>query len=314
MQYPKILDGYRLRAEEGLKEIFENSAGPEPLLQAMGYSLFAGGKRVRPVLLLAARDAFAPGGPDPLPAACAIEYIHTYSLIHDDLPAMDNDDFRRGRPTSHNTFGEAMAILSGDALLTEAFGLVARSYRDADGTLAADLLAELAVAAGTAGMVGGQVLDTLYTNRQVSQNDIETTHGMKTGAIITAAVRCGAILGGADDDDLAALTLYGQRIGLAFQVADDVLDVVGNQMSLGKTVGKDKAQGKSTFPALLGLEQSLGYLHRLSIEAHAAISRFGARGGPLLAMAEFIEGMPAPGSSARAIPHATAGMAIQQTS
>ncbi|MDD5306902.1 MAG: polyprenyl synthetase family protein [Deltaproteobacteria bacterium] len=305
MQYPEILDQYRLRAEQGLKEIFDRSTGPAPLLQAMGYSLFAGGKRVRPVLVLAACETFAPGGPDPLPAACAIEYIHTYSLIHDDLPAMDNDDFRRGRPTSHKAFGEAMAILSGDALLTEAFGLVARSYRDAGGSLAADLLAELAMAAGSAGMVGGQVLDTLYTNRHASQSDVETTHGMKTGAIITAAVRCGAILGGADEDELAALTRYGNRIGLAFQVADDVLDVVGSRESLGKTAGKDEAQGKSTFPALLGLERSLGYLHRLSTEAHAAISRFGVRGGALAAMAEFIEGMPEPRPNGRAIPHAT---------
>jgi geranylgeranyl diphosphate synthase type II len=257
-------------------------------MEAMGYSLFAGGKRVRPVLLLATYDIFPANGLDPLPAACAVEFIHTYSLIHDDLPAMDNDDFRRGKPTNHKKFGEALAILAGDGLLTEAFGIVARSYGPQADSATVELVAEIAGAAGAAGMVGGQVIDTLEVGTRHGKTDLEQLHRMKTGALLSAAVRCGAILGHASDTELAALNGYAQRIGLAFQVADDVLDVVGTREELGKSIGKDEAQRKTTFVTLLGVEASRGFAHRLADEAQAELEIFGTGADALRAMARFI--------------------------
>jgi geranylgeranyl diphosphate synthase type II len=292
MMYPAVLEAYRMRAEESLGLLFSSSQGPKSLKDAMEYSLFAGGKRVRPVLLLATNAIFD-GSLDPLPAACAMEYIHTYSLIHDDLPAMDDDDYRRGKPTNHKKFGEAMAILSGDGLLTEAFGLIARSYAGVDAAKAVRVLEEFALGAGSAGMVGGQVRDTLHTGSDQDMAAVEQTHRMKTGALIITAVRCGAILGDADRRQLAALTEYARKIGLAFQVSDDLLDVVSDRAVLGKSTGKDQVQGKTTYPSLMGIPGSEDYLRQLTSSAKEDLQIFGGRAVPLVEMATFISELPA---------------------
>ncbi len=275
MGYPPMLEEFRRRVEAALGSYLARCGGPPGLVEAMGYSLMAGGKRMRPVLLLAARAVFPPGGLDPLPAACAVEFIHTYSLIHDDLPALDDDDFRRGRPSSHKRFGEAMAVLAGDALLTQAFWLMGEEYRGSADPAATAVVAEMAWAAGSAGMVGGQVLDTVETGHAVGQGELERIHSMKTGALIRAAVRCGAILGHASSDDLAALTACAGRMGLAFQVADDVLDATATAEDLGKTPGKDEAQGKNTYVSLMGVERARAYAQELTREALARLDRFG---------------------------------------
>ncbi len=285
MQLPPTIDSLRREVERGLRCQLAAIEGPPELLAAMEYSLLAGGKRLRPALVMAARRLFDTGL-DPMPAAAALELIHTYSLIHDDLPAMDDDDLRRGRPTSHKRFGEALAILAGDALLTEAFGLVARAYAGVDPGRGLALTAELARAAGAAGMVGGQVLDMAGEARD--QPALERLQRMKTGALMTAAVRCGGLLGGADAGALAALTAYGRQIGLAFQVADDVLDVVGDRAALGKSTGKDAVQDKCTYPALLGLEPARGLVAALCTEAEDCLRRFDARAEPLREVATLL--------------------------
>ncbi len=236
---------------------------PRSLVEAMEYSLMAGGKRLRPVLCLAAAGLLGLSPRKVLPFACGIECIHTYSLIHDDLPAMDDDDMRRGKPSNHKMFGEATAILAGDALLTEAFSYmtsVAEPFAAGEG-LPADrvlrALAEMASASGAGGMVGGQELDMRYTARDaVSYEELRTMHAMKTGALIRASCLSGAILAGAEAEDISRLRGYGERIGAAFQIVDDILDEVGDEAQLGKPVGSDQAQGKTTYPSLLGLERS----------------------------------------------------------
>ena len=289
MELPVELEKMRQRVEDGLRTCIARIQGPRELLEAMQYSLFAGGKRLRPILCIASAELFEEAGLglDPMPAACALEYIHTYSLIHDDLPAMDNDDIRRGRPTSHKKFGEAMAILAGDALLTEAFTLTAQAYRGGgDRPLAA--LAELAFAAGAAGMVGGQVLDIRHTGESLSQAALEQVHRLKTGALLLGAARIGAILGGASDQSLNAIDRYGRRIGLAFQVADDVLDVTGTRESLGKSAGKDAAQGKTTYAELLGIDAARAYCTSICAEAIRELEVFGPSAVALRALADFI--------------------------
>ena len=288
MEFHSILDDYRRRVEDGLREFFRELMGPDELLAAMSYSLFAGGKRIRPVLLLATRAVFPPGGPDPMPAAAALEFVHTFSLIHDDLPAMDNDDFRRGVPTCHKKFGEAMAILAGDALLVDAFAILARHYQDAGGLMGCRVVAEIALAGGAPGMVGGQVLDLAATGRALDRGSLEQMHSLKTGALIRAAVRCGAILGAASESELAGLTRYSEHIGLAFQVVDDILDVVSSKEKLGKTPGKDRAQGKTTFVSLLGLEGAKSYAQALTAGAKETLAPFGARAETLRELADFI--------------------------
>ncbi len=299
MLYSTILNDLKNDVEVALRKYLLESDGLPRLLEAMGYSLFAGGKRVRPLLLLATRKIFPPGGLDPMPAACALEYIHTYSLIHDDLPAMDNDDFRRGKPTSHKCFGEAMAILAGDALLTEAFALVAGAYAEGNDVVAVNVLREISLAAGARGMVGGQVRDTLGVDEPHEQEELERTHHMKTGALLLATVRCGGFLGGAGEPELAALTRYGKNIGLAFQVSDDVLDVVGSKETLGKSAGKDAAQNKVTFPALMGVENSRRYALRLAEQALSELNGFGDEADRLRELAVFIARMPALFENAR---------------
>jgi geranylgeranyl diphosphate synthase, type II len=288
MPFTPGLEAYRKQVESSLESLFETCEGPAHLIEAMGYSLFAGGKRLRPVLLMATHDLFSKNGLDPMPAACALEFIHTYSLIHDDLPAMDNDDFRRGRPTNHKRFGEAQAILAGDGLLTEAFGLMARHYGDSADSSVIHGIAEVALAAGSAGMVGGQVLDMTETGHDLDQEQLETVHRLKTGALIRAAVRCGAILGHANADELDRLTQYAEAIGLAFQVADDLLDVLGSREELGKSTGKDQAQGKTTYAGLLGIQDGRNYVADLTSRAIANLEVFGEKAESLRDIARFI--------------------------
>ena len=238
---------------------------PQPLHEAMRYSVYSGGKRLRPALCLAAAEACGGAAGPALPAACALEFIHTYSLIHDDLPAMDNDDFRRGRPTSHRVFGEAIAILAGDALLTLAF----RAVVDAGGgdSVRTLLVAELAEAAGAAGMVGGQAADMISEGGAVDVSTLEYIHGHKTGALLRAAVRIGALAAGADGGALALLTEYAERIGLAFQIVDDLLDAAE------AAGGGDAAHGKATYPAVHGKEASLRMVAELTEQALDALAR-----------------------------------------
>ena len=228
---------------------------PEILVQAMEYSLLAGGKRLRPALCLVWAEMSGEGRERVMPAAAALECIHTYSLIHDDLPAMDDDDLRRGKPSSHKQFGEAMAILAGDALLTEAFGLLFSCTVPAERILAAGQ--ELVLAAGPGGMVGGQVLDMQWTGRgAVDVPDLSRMQELKTGAMIRASCVCGAILGGAEKPDITRAAEYGAHVGRAFQITDDILDVIGDEQILGKPVGSDQESGKVTYPSLIGLDAS----------------------------------------------------------
>jgi len=232
---------------------------PTSLHKAIRYSLFAGGKRVRPILSMAAFEAVGGKGDEILPFACALEMIHTYSLIHDDLPALDNDDYRRGQLTCHKVFGEAIGILAGDALLTEAFRLMTNrsmaGLSSRDGRIL-DVINEVAQAAGMLGMVGGQVLDIESEGKEVDFPTVEYIHTHKTGAMILVSVRAGAKLGGGDEGALRALTRYGEGIGLAFQIADDILNVEGKAALLGKKTGSDSSRGKATYPSLLGIEES----------------------------------------------------------
>lgn len=264
--------------------------GPPDLFRAARYSLLAGGKRLRPILCLAAAEAVGGEAQSVLPVACALEFIHTYSLIHDDLPAMDNDDYRRGRLTSHKVFGENMAILSGDALLTEAFHLIAR--RELSPAIAPERLlavaAEVAAAAGWFGMVGGQVLDVQAEGRTLDREALERLQRLKTGAMILVSLRAGAILAGASELQLSALSDYGKRIGLAFQIADDILNVEGDPALMGKGTGSDAARGKVTFPSLLGVEASRAEAGALIGGAVAALGAFDERADPLRRIARYI--------------------------
>ena len=264
------------------------SACPPRLNQAVQYSLLAGGKRLRPVLVLLACEACGGDSATALPAACAVEMVHTYSLIHDDLPAMDDDCLRRGRPTSHVVFGEAMAILAGDGLLTLAFEILAREVQPP--AVAAACCADLASAAGVCGMVGGQVAD--LEAEQLEQPDLKTLeriHERKTGRLLRSSLTMGGRIGGADSATLAELDEYGRCLGLAFQIADDLLDVTGTAEQLGKTTGKDAGQGKLTYPSLLGLEESRVRARDLIDRACQCLSVLdGERAAPLESLAQFV--------------------------
>jgi geranylgeranyl diphosphate synthase type II len=251
------------------------SVRPERLHTAMRYSVFAGGKRLRPVLVIAGAEAVGGRMDDVMPTACAMEMIHTYSLVHDDLPAMDNDDFRRGVPTNHKVFGEAMAILAGDALLTLAFGLVAENFRARPESRLADVLADVADAAGCGGMVGGQVADLESEGVQVTADTVDYIHAHKTGALIRTSLRVGAVLCGATAAQTRVLSIAGASLGLAFQIVDDVLDVVGSPEELGKTPGKDLVQQKATYPALHGVDASRARARDLIAEAEEALAELG---------------------------------------
>jgi geranylgeranyl diphosphate synthase, type II len=278
----------QIRVEEALRRcVPSESIPPESIHKAMRYSLFAGGKRIRPILCIAAAQAVSDSPAGIESAACALELIHTYSLIHDDLPALDNDDLRRGRPTCHKVFGEAIAILAGDALLTLAFQVLAQ-LRCTPGRKTR-LIEELALASGTVdGMIGGQVHDLEGEGKQPTAALLESIHRAKTGALLKASLRIGAIYAGADDDQLQALSCYGEHIGLAFQIVDDVLDVEQPSEALGKTAGKDAKQQKITFPAVYGLERSREMAEQERLAARLTLRSFNERAERLRELADFI--------------------------
>ncbi len=264
------------------------TAPPESIHRAMRYSLFAGGKRIRPILCMEAALAVLDSPNGVVNAACALECIHTYSLIHDDLPAMDNDDYRRGKLTCHKVFGEAMAILAGDALLTLAFQVLS-SLDDLPAERRTRMIAELAAASGTVGgMIGGQVADIEGEGRAPEPELLDSIHRAKTGALLRASLRLGAIYAGANEQQYEALSCYGEHVGLAFQIVDDILDVEGASEALGKTVGKDAAQHKITFPAVYGLEVSRRMAEEECSRAHAQLAMFGKRAERLREIADLI--------------------------
>jgi geranylgeranyl diphosphate synthase type II len=260
---------------------------PTLLHEAMRYAVLSSGKRLRPTLVLESFELFSKRSETPMPAACAFECVHAYSLVHDDLPAMDDDELRRGLPTVHAKYGEAMAILVGDALLTFAFQLMTERVMPQD--LGARAALELARAAGSLGMVGGQALDMKLEGATGSEKEyIRNLHRMKTGAMIAGAVRAGAIIGRADANSFAAIATYGEKIGLAFQIVDDILDVTSTSEELGKAAGKDAAAGKITFPGVFSLEKSKAEAKQLVDDAVQALKPFGDRGERLISLAEFI--------------------------
>jgi geranylgeranyl diphosphate synthase type II len=259
---------------------------PSQLREAMQYGLLGPGKRLRPMLVLMAAEACGGTIEAAMPAACATEMIHAYSLVHDDLPAMDDDDLRRGRPTCHKQFGEGMAILAGDALLTLAFEILAKHVRPPETAVAC--CATLAEAAGACRMVGGQADDLTGQLGQADLESLESIHRRKTGAMMVAAIRLGALAAQADPDQMKALQTYGQCLGLAFQITDDVLDVQGDEAAVGKRVRKDSDRGKVTFPALLGVDQSIARARQLIERACEAIGYFGVKAASLDALARYV--------------------------
>jgi geranylgeranyl diphosphate synthase type II len=265
----------------------KEKAKPQTIHKAMRYSLFAGGKRLRPILCLAAAEACDGRIDNALPLACAMECIHTYSLIHDDLPSMDNDDFRRGRPTCHKVFGDGIAILAGDALLTIAFEIVARAKISRRYNMST-LLREVAVAAGSQRLIAGQVADLEAEGRRVNRAQLRYIHENKTAAILTTTVRLGAMSANANPKQLAAITKFGRALGLAFQVIDDILDVTQTSEKLGKSAGKDIAAHKATYPAVIGLEKSRAEAKRLTRQAHGALSILGTKAETLHALANYL--------------------------
>ncbi|MFQ5881659.1 MAG: polyprenyl synthetase family protein [Candidatus Methylomirabilales bacterium] len=291
MDLKAYLADRRALVEGALKRFMpgEETMPPE-LHRAMHYSLFAGGKRLRPILTIAAAEAVGGRGEEVLPIACTFEFIHTYSLIHDDLPAMDDDDLRRGRPTCHKVFGQAMAILAGDALLTEAFVLLTNPVHVShhDPRLLRTVIHEIAGAAGSQGMVGGQAVDILSEGKAVEMPLLSYIHTHKTGALILCPLRAGAHLGGGTEGDLEAITQYGKAVGLAFQIADDILDIEGKEETRGKKVGGDTSRGKATYPAIVGLEEAKRQAQRLVQEALEAIASFNQKADPLREIARFI--------------------------
>jgi len=262
-------------------------APPDRLVAAMRHGSLNGGKRLRPLLVKQAAAVFGMEREQSLVAGLAVELIHCYSLIHDDLPAMDDDDFRRGQPTVHKVFDDATAILAGDALLTHAFSLLTGERCHADPSIRVKLVTELAAGAGAGGMVGGQMRDIEGESRGFSEGEIAQMQAMKTGALIRASVRMGAILGGADEAALTALTLYGEAAGRAFQLADDILDVTASAETMGKATGKDAAAGKQTLVARLGVDAARKHLDATIAEANAALATFGSEAEPLRATARY---------------------------
>jgi geranylgeranyl diphosphate synthase type II len=275
---------------DALENLLQHSQQGETITDAMRYSLLAGGKRIRPVLCLAAAEAVDGKPEDALIAACALEMIHTYSLIHDDLPAMDDDELRRGNPTCHIAFDEATAILTGDALLTLAFEILA-SVPFETGDQAAkwlQVIRIIAIAAGSKGMIQGQMLDIAAEGQNLKVNELEAMHTLKTGALIEASLQCGALLACADEIQLEFLKTYARKIGLAFQVADDILNIEGNPEEMGKAVGTDQLHEKSTYPSILGLDASKQFAQKLVRQALQALESFDNKAEPLRALATYI--------------------------
>jgi geranylgeranyl diphosphate synthase type II len=276
--------------EHALAETVSAHDGLESrLFEAMRYSLLDGGKRLRPILTLASCEAVGGSLDDAISFACALEMIHTYSLIHDDLPTMDNDDLRHGKPSNHKVYGDAIATLAGDALLTDAFAAVARSpLANKSPAVVLEVVAELSDAAGSRGMVSGQAIDLLGEGRAMNLEQLEYLHSKKTGALFLASVVGGARLGGATRPQLDSLSKYARSLGLCFQVVDDLLDVEASTEQMGKRTNKDQAAGKNTYPALIGIEQSRALARDLESRAQAALSSFDHRAEPLRAIASFV--------------------------
>lgn len=280
----EILSTSQQMIEARLKTILPTGGVyPEKIHEAMAYSMFAGGKRLRPILCLLGCEAVGGHWTDALDAACALECIHTYSLIHDDLPGMDDDDYRRGQLTNHKVFGEGMAILAGDALLTYAFEILAGISHPQ----ALQIVKEIAKASGSQGMIGGQVMDILSEQEEPSAALLEYIHHHKTGALITVSLRAGAILGNGTREQIEQLTCYGEKLGLAFQIMDDILDVIGDAAKLGKPVGSDEKNSKATFPALFGLDVSKNMAQNAAAEACASLEIFGERAQKLRLLAQY---------------------------
>ncbi len=282
---------YLAHARESVEEALDQSLAPERpelLRESMRYSLLAGGKRLRPILCLAACELAGGDTSKALPTAVALEMIHTMSLIHDDLPAMDNDDLRRGRPTNHKVYGDALAILAGDALLTRAFEMVAIRTEGVPAERLLKVVGEISLVAGAPGLVGGQVEDLDCEGKEVDLNTLEFIHLHKTGALLTACVVCGALIGGAEEDLIVSLRTYARGIGLAFQIIDDILDVTASSEVLGKTAGKDLLADKMTYPKLLGLDESRKRANALIKEAKEALKPWKKKALPLLALADYI--------------------------
>lgn len=291
MNFDKNLSEKKKRVEQHLYTYFANETGlQQTVFQAADYSLKAGGKRLRPVLLLEACQLFGGTEQEAMAFACAMEMIHTYSLIHDDLPAMDDDDFRRGKPTNHIVYGEGVAILAGDGLLNTAYEVMLREALNGGALKDRYLTAmyEIAVAAGINGMIAGQVVDLESENRAVPLATVDFIHTHKTGAMITAALVAGAMIGGAAEDDLARIRHYGRNIGMAFQIIDDILDITGDQEKLGKDIGSDLEKQKSTYPSLLGLEESRRIAQELLRESKEILENYGEKGAFLKALSDFL--------------------------
>ena len=287
LTFCEIADRLRQRVNASLVGYCQPREGcPDDLSQAIRYSLLAPGKRLRPILVLMAAEACGTSGDEAMPAACAVEMVHAYSLVHDDLPAMDDDDLRRGQPTCHKKYGESMAILAGDALLTLAFETLALHIRPHQ--IAVACCEVLARSAGSSGMVGGQADDCMGRLEDGNIETLESIHNRKTGQMIRVSLQLGALVAGADDTQITALDEFGRRLGLAFQITDDLLDVRGEEAATGKRVGKDSRRGKLTFPGLLGMDESYRRAERLIEQACRAIEPFGRQGHGLEAVARYV--------------------------
>ena len=291
MDLKSYLNEKREIIESSLKKYFPEPQGyAADVIKAMNYSLFAGGKRLRPILCVAGAEAVGGDEKDVIPMACALELIHTYSLIHDDLPVMDNDDMRRGKPTCHKVFGEAIALLAGDGLLTEAFRLMTETVltERLDPRTLLNVMGMIATAAGYDGMVGGQVVDIQMEGKEVDPGIVEFIHRRKTGALINASVSAGAFLGGGEENQVKAITSYGKNIGLAFQISDDILDIESDSQSLGKNVGGDARKKKITYPSLFGLSRSKEIREEMINLAIESLELFDHKADPLRHIARYI--------------------------
>ena len=282
------LKEHQIQVEDWMQSLVPVQPGPlAQVMESMRYSLFAGGKRLRPILLMAAADAVGADGQRFLQSACALEMIHTYSLIHDDLPAMDDDDYRRGRLTNHKVFGEGMAILAGDGLLTLAFETLL-SQPGVTPEVLVCVAREVAQAAGPSGMVGGQAIDLGSEGQQPSPEVMKLMHRLKTGALFRASLRAGAMLGGGSDEDVRGLTDYAEQFGLAFQITDDILDVTGTEATLGKPIGSDEKNNKATYVSVYSLSEARRMAQEAVTDAVAALGRFGDRAWVLRSLAEYL--------------------------
>ncbi len=290
MDFEKQLSSYVELVNIGLLNYLDcEGQHNNTLIESMKYSLFAGGKRLRPVLALAAYNLFGENMDEILPYACALEMIHTYSLIHDDLPSMDNDDYRRGKLTNHKVFGEGIAVLAGDALLNYSFEIMLdNAFKQKDSDLHVRGIKEIANAAGIGGMIAGQVADLENENRTIDKKTLKYIHLNKTAALITAALKVGSIIGEAPEEDIKCMERVGLNLGLAFQIRDDILDITGDEDKLGKSVGSDIDKHKSTYPALFGLEASVAHVKELADNANSILSRYGGKADFLLELNDYL--------------------------